>query len=408
MFSLNLPDYSRPQKTARPRPLTYSDFKLLISPDNITLFEAADREDVGHADIWLAQAFQGGRISETIRLRLGCVGLVGHAQPYIWRDISKVNVVDYGMPCYLPVYDRLLRRQEKTRAKLRQRYAEELARLDASGQAALEAQWDRDMPLFPGAAQNPDLVLEVSQSRFRDVWTEWFESLGLKGITTHQTRATLATSLLNNGAPAALVRQLLGHFSPESLAHYANYGNDSMTRHLQQVWAAGPGMNKPGTILLRPADVKSDDACAAAARIDLTVVPVEHGLCRYGPVVGGAHCPFGKNCSDGPDGPCEHFVLTGADLSYWERKRDASYHFAEGAPTAEARHYILSQWDPWEPVLTALREALDELGLLEAAEELDLRNPLHDYFDPLFSTGWQVTQLRTTDPGSPDDPEAHR
>ena len=104
----------------------------------------------------------------------------------------------------------------------------------------------------------------------------------------------------------------------------------------------------------------------------------------------------------------EHFVLTGADLSYWERKRDASYHFAEGAPTAAARHYILSQWDPWEPVLTALREALDELGLLEAAEELDLRNPLHDYFDPLFSTGWQVTQLRTTDPGSPDDPEAHR
>ena len=113
LFSLNLPDYSRPQKTARPRPLTYSDFKLLISPDNITLFEAADREDVGHADIWLAQAFQGGRISETIRLRLGCVGLVGHAQPYIWRDISKVNVVDYGMPCYLPVYDRLLRRQRK-------------------------------------------------------------------------------------------------------------------------------------------------------------------------------------------------------------------------------------------------------------------------------------------------------
>ena len=155
LFSLNLPDYSRPQKTARPRPLTYSDFKLLISPDNITLLEAADREDVGHADIWLTQAFQGGRISETIRLRLGCVGLVGHAQPYIWRDISKVNVVDYGMPCYLPVYERLLRRQENTRAKLRQRYAEELARLDARGQAALEAQWDREMPLFPGPLRIP-------------------------------------------------------------------------------------------------------------------------------------------------------------------------------------------------------------------------------------------------------------
>ncbi|CPT64769.1 Uncharacterised protein [Mycobacteroides abscessus] len=65
---------------------------------------------------------------------------------------------------------------------------------------------------------------------------------------------------------------------------------------------------------------------------------------------------------------CSH----GADLAYWERKRDAAYHFAEGAPTEESRDYILSQWHSWEPVLTALREALDELGLLEEAEQLDL------------------------------------
>jgi hypothetical protein len=36
---------------------------------------------------------------------------------------------------------------------------------------------------------------------------------------------------------------------------------------------------------------------------------------------------------------------------------------------------------------------LDELGLLEEAENLDLRTPLHDYFDPLFSTGWRMPQL---------------
>jgi hypothetical protein len=93
-------------------------------------------------------------------------------------------------------------------------------------------------------------------------------------------------------------------------------------------------------------------------------------------------------------------VLTGADLAYWERKRDAAYHFAEGAPTDEARDYILSQWHPWEPVLTALREALDDLGLLEEAEKLDLRAPVHDYFDPLFSTGWPVAQLNTPQPAT--------
>ena len=39
-----------------------------------------------------------------------------------------------------------------------------------------------------------------------------------------------------------------------------------MTRYLQQIWAAGPGMDKPGTILLRPADVIAVDKSAAATR----------------------------------------------------------------------------------------------------------------------------------------------
>jgi hypothetical protein len=186
------------------------------------------------------------------------------------------------------------------------RYRDQLDQLDGSGRTKLEAEWDREMPMFSRLQLNQDLMIEVSQSWFRRVWTDWFQELGLTSITTHQTRATLATSLLNNGAPPALVRQLLGHFSEEALAHYANYSNDTLQKHLQQVWAAGPGMNKPGTILLRPNDLNTDDPAKAAARIDLTVVPVEHGLCRYGPVVGGAHCPWGKNCSDGPKGPCEH------------------------------------------------------------------------------------------------------
>jgi hypothetical protein len=59
--------------------------------------------------------------------------------------------------------------------------------------------------------------------------------------------------------------------------------------------------------------------------------------------------------------------------------------------------YILSEWDPWEPALTGLREALDELGLLEEAEKLDLRRPVPDYFNPLFSTGWTLARLDTRD-----------
>ncbi|MCH9730618.1 MAG: site-specific integrase [Actinomycetia bacterium] len=392
-FIFNLPNYPIPRKAPRPRPLSDEYYELLVSAESIAALESLDRNDVGLADIWLTHALQGGRIGETLSLRLGCIGKVGNGQAYLWRDISKINVIDYGMPCNKAVYQLLQRRQEKTRAKLRARYAEQLAALDERARTKLEAQWDRDKPLFPGLLRNPDLALEISKAGFNRVFAEWIESLGLKGVTTHQTRATLATSLLNNGAPAALVRQMLGHMSEEALAHYARYTDVTMQRHLQQVWAAGPGMDKPGTILLRPAEITTDDPRAAAARIDLSVVPVEHGLCRYGPVVGGAQCPFQKNCSTGPNGPCEHFVLTGADLAYWERKRDAAYHFAEGAPNGEARDYILSQWHPWEPVLTGLREALDELSLLEQAEQLDLRAPQQDYFHPLFTTGFQVTQL---------------
>ncbi|MDT7719247.1 MAG: hypothetical protein QOE94_258 [Mycobacterium sp.] len=61
-----------------------------------------------------------------------------------------------------------------------------------------------------------------------------------------------------------------------------------------------------------------------------------------------------------------------------------------------ARDYILGQWNRWEPVLASLREALDDLGLLEEAEKLDLRSPVQDYFNPVFSTGWPLKELEST------------
>lgn len=392
-FIFNLPVYSHRHLEPRPRPINVDDFRVLVSDDAIRKLEAIDKHDLGFADIWLTQAFQGGRISETLKLRLGCIGLIGAAQPYLWRDITKIGVVDWGMPCHLPVYERLRARQAKTLARLRKRYAAQLDSLTARGRRALEEQWERTMPLFPRHFTNLDLVSEIPQSSFRAEWTTWFTSLGIEGITTHRTRATLATSLLNNGAPPELVRQMLGHFSHEALAHYGRYNDRTLAKHLRQVWVAGPSMESPGATLLKPGDLTADDREAIPRRIDLAIVPVEHGLCRYGPVVGGANCPWQKNCTEGPTGACEHFVLTGADLAYWERKRDTAFHFAEGAPNDHARDYILSQWQPWEPVLSALRRELAELDLLAEAEQIDLRSPMDDYFHPLYTTGWSPTEL---------------
>ena len=281
-FILRFPEFPVPARNPLPRPLSFGDFQLLVDPDNLRALDELDLAEVGLSDVWLTQAFQGGRISEVLKLRLGCIGMVGAAQPYLWRDISKARVIDYGIPCHVPIYERLLRRQAITKAKLRTRYRKRLAALDGPGRERLEAEWERTMPLFPGAYLNPDLTLEISYTAFRNAWTKWFASLGLSGITTHQTRATLATSLLNNGAPADLVRQMLGHFSDEALAHYARYNDESMAKHLKQVWAAGPGTDKPGTILLRPGDLNTDGG-SLRDRIDLAVIPVEHGICRYGP-----------------------------------------------------------------------------------------------------------------------------
>ena len=392
-FILTIPEYPRRRKTPLPRPLSYEDFWLMVSTQALAALDAMDRWECGLSDIWITQAFQGGRISETLNLKLGCTGLIGAAQPYIWRDITKIGKVDYGIACHLPVYERLQIRREKMLQRLRRRYADDLAGLTDNELASVEQEWDRTMPIFPRPTRNHDLTLPVPQDTFRKAFTTWLGSLGLSGITTHQTRATLATALLDNGAPPALVRQVLGHFSEESLAHYARYADTTVVRHLQQVWAAGPGMDKPGTVLLTPKDLNSDDPSAAAAHIELSIVPVEHGLCRYGPVVGGKTCPWGKNCTSQADGVCDQLILTGADLSYWERKMDAAYTFAERAPSDEARDYILSEWEPWEAALDGLRRALDELGLLDAARELDLRTPVQDYLSPLFSKAWNVSDL---------------
>jgi integrase len=399
-FILTIPEYPRPKKTPLPRPLSYENFWLMVSTPALDALDAMDRWESGYSDIWITQAFQGGRISETLNLKLGCTSLIGAAQPYIWRDITKVGKVDYGIACHVPVYERLQIRREKTLQRLRRRYADDLAGLTDKELTRVEQQWDQTMPIFPRPTRNHDLKLPVPQYTFRTAFTTWLGGLGLSGITTHQTRATLATALLDNGAPPALVRQVLGHFSEEALAHYARYSDTTVVRHLQQVWAAGPGMDKPGTVLLTPKELKSDDPSVAAAHIELSIVPVEHGLCRYGPVVGGKTCPWGKNCTSQAAGVCDQLILTGADLSYWERKMDAAYTFAERAPSEEARDYILSEWEPWEAALDGLRRALDELGLLDAARELDLRTPVQDYFSPLFSKAWNMPDLSGA--GTPD------
>ncbi|MGN2638964.1 hypothetical protein ACTD5D_22935 [Nocardia takedensis] len=63
-FILSLPEYPHPARRPRPRPLNYDDFQLLISPENLRLLDGLDTENSGFSDVWLTQAFQGGRIGD--------------------------------------------------------------------------------------------------------------------------------------------------------------------------------------------------------------------------------------------------------------------------------------------------------------------------------------------------------
>ena len=393
-FIFGLPEYACPGKNPRPRPLSFGDFQLLVSADSLRALDEVDADNIGLSDIWLTQAFQGGRISETLKLRLGCVGLIGAAQPYIWRDITKVNVIDYGMPCHLPVYERLLRRQSITRTKLRNRYADQLAELDDQGTGGWKPDGIGPCRCFPAMSKIPTSPSKSHYHGSARSGPNGFRDWGFRGSPHIRPGQHWPPRCSTTGHRPRLCGNCSDIFPTKPSRTTPRYNDASMIRHLQQVWAAGPGTDKPGTILLRPVDSRRPTAPPQPPASISSVVPVEHGLCRYGPVVGGKSCPFKKNCTNGPQGPCEHFVLTGADLAYWERKRDAAFHFAEGAPNDEARDYILSQWHSWEPVLSGLRQALDELGLLEEAEKLDLRSPVHDYFNPVFTTGWTLTQPR--------------
>jgi hypothetical protein len=76
---------------------------------------------------------------------------------------------------------------------------------------------------------------------------------------------------------------------------------------------------------------------------------------------------------------CGKFVLSGADLLYWRRKREQWRLIAEGAPGDTAAAYLHSCFEPTARAIDGLEKALAGLGLLNDALALDLRKP-QDYF----------------------------
>ncbi|MFJ9381091.1 hypothetical protein [Streptomyces sp. NPDC101455] len=89
---------------------------------------------------------------------------------------------------------------------------------------------------------------------------------------------------------------------------------------------------------------------------------------------------------------CDKFVLSGADLLYWRRKREQWRLLAEGAPDDATADYLHQHFEPTARAIDGLEKALAGLGLLDDALALDLRKP-QDYFHRVWSTAFRAADL---------------
>jgi len=86
--------------------------------------------------------------------------------------------------------------------------------------------------------------------------------------------------------------------------------------------------------------------------------------------------------------------MSGADLLYWQRKREQWRLLAEGAPDDATATYLHGYFEPTARAIDGLEKALAGLGLLGDALALDLRKP-QDYFHRVWSTAFRASDLAT-------------
>ncbi len=143
--------------------------------------------------------------------------------------------------------------------------------------------------------------------------------------------------------------------------HYAKVATSEIEDILQHIWVAGPAAPNPGELLSAPAS-PMDRSQAEALMIDLSraSTPTEGGFCTYQPVVSGGPCPWNLDCHS-----CGKFVLSGADLLYWRRKREQWASLAERAPDDATADYLHQVFAPTAQAIDGLEKALAGLGLLD-------------------------------------------
>jgi hypothetical protein len=244
------------------------------------------------------------------------------------------------------------------------------------------------MALFPTIFRNRDCRHALSYNWFHKGFKHWIDSLDIGRQVPHQARHSLATSLLRAGASLTHIRRYLGHVSEKMAERYVHLAQSDLEDVLQQVWVAGPGTPSPGELLAgEAAPISREQAQALAIDLSRRSTPAEGGFCTFQPVVEGGSCPWNLDCHN-----CDKFVLSGADLLYWRRKREQWRLLAEGAPDSATADYLHAYFEPTARAIDGLEKALAGLGLLDDALALDMRKP-QDYFHRVWSTAFRAADL---------------
>lgn len=337
-----------------------------------------DPHDRGLRDVWEAIIITGRRANEVIQLRLDCIGRYG-GLPVLWHDQTKVG----NLNAAIRIPDRLLDRLEERRRKALAHFADRHA-----GRTPTPAERVH-LALFPTDMLNPDGRRALSYTWFHTGLRNWITGLDLGGhYVAHQARHTLATRLLRAGASLMHIRRYMGQVSDRMAEHYVHLTQSDLDDVLQRVWVAGPGTANPGELLTETATpLTREQAQSLAIGLSRRSTPAEGGFCTFQPVVEGGACPWNLDCHN-----CDKFVLSGADLLYWRRKREQWRLLAEGAPDDATADYLHRYFEPTARAIDGLEGALAGLGLLDDALALDLRKP-QDYFQRVWSTAFRATDL---------------
>ncbi|MGW1365136.1 site-specific integrase [Streptomyces chartreusis] len=355
--------------------------------------EDFDPSDRGLRDAWETLVLTGRRANEVLQVRYACITRLA-GLPLFWHDQTKVGNYDQAIRIPERLFARIEQRQAKTRALFIQRY----------GRPPTAAEC-KAIALFPSRVRNRNLLRGVSHGGFLDSFQEWLVTLDLGHGVPHQARHTLATNLLKNGADLVHVKRYLGQISKEMAEHYVHLAHDDpkLNDALTALWVTGPGAAEPGVLLSDGAPMSREEAEALSLDLTRRSTPAEGGLCTFQPVVDGGNCPWKLNCHS-----CDKFVMSGADLVYWHRKREHWRMFAEGAPDSATADYLHQLFEPTARAIDGLEKALAGLGLLEDALALDLRRP-QDYFGRVWSTAFRALELArhegevSIDAGAPDE-----